>query len=235
MARRRRSKEGSFKPRKLGTEDLMRQKYMGLATSGPLNAPRFGFITTKLGKLDVCVFYSKFAAKKFLSLMIADDEIEWIDDKTIYTSNDMTIHSDQLKQIYNHHVTYNEERYHTFSEFCLSRVALMRNNQAAKPLIPGSSISTRRRSSRKGMVLMKTIAEELNMTPREARGILRGVMSKPDHGWAWRTADEVNRIKAILSGKPNQRTLDFSKAEINAVEQGVDYRPLAFRVRGQGC
>lgn len=231
MARRRKSGVGLRKPRKLGTEEINRQKYMGRANSGQIDSPRFGFSTRKLGKLDVCVFYAKFAAKKFLDRMIADDEIEWIDDQELHTSGGLEIRGEQLRKIYDHRVTYNEERYHSFGEGYTHRISLIRSDNPSRPFIAGESQTSRRRTSRKGMTLMKTIAEELGMTPRVARGILRANMKKPEHGWAWRTTAEIDRIKALLSGKPNRRTIDFSKAGNNELEEGREYRPLVSRTR----
>jgi hypothetical protein len=213
LARRRKSSIGIRKHRKLGTEELNRQKYSGMAGQGQLDAPRFGFSSSKLGKLDVCVFYAKFAAKKFLDIMIEDDEIEWLDDNTLLTSEDVRIRGLQLKQIYNHKVTYNEDRYHSLGDECSQRARVIRSDDEPKPYIPGEDSSTRRRTSRKGMTLMKDIAAGLNMTPRMARGILRGKVDKPKHGWAWRTADEVQRIKNILQGETRHITVDLSKCE----------------------
>lgn len=231
MARRRKSRIGLPKARKLSPIELKREKYMSMANSGPINAPRFGFTTRKLGKLDACVFYAKFAAKKFLDLMIEDDEVEWVSDKELHTDNDLQITGEDLRKIFNYKIKYNEERYHSFDEEALRRIAIMRSDDPAKPFVAGETHSKRRRVSRKGMTLMKTIAEEVGMTPRVARGILRGVMKKPEQGWAWRTEAEVNRIRAILLGKPNQRTLDFSKADDNEMDEGFDPRPLVSRTR----
>ena len=210
---RRRSKVGMRKPRKIGTEELKRQKFMSQASSGLIDAPRFGFSASKNGKLDVCVFYAKFAAKKFLDLMIQDDEITWIDDNTIRTSSDVIIKGEKLRKIFDHKVTFDQNRYHMFDQAAEKRCLVIRSDDHRKPFIQGESISTRKRTSRKGMTLMKTIAAELGMTPRMARGILRGAMKKPEHGWAWRTSEEVARIKNILLGSTRSVTVDFSKAE----------------------
>jgi hypothetical protein len=205
---RRRSNIGHRKPRKIGTEELKRTKYSTMANCGQVDAPRFGFKSTKYGKLDVCVFYAKFAAKMFLDLMIEDDDVEWLDDNTIRTSQDVIIISQQLRKIYDHKVTYDQERYYKLDESHQSRALIIRSDDQAKAFIPGEDPTSRRRTSRKGMFLMKTIAEELGITPREARGILRTKMKKPQHGWAWRTAEEVQKIKSILKG--TLITVDFS-------------------------
>lgn len=210
---RRRSKVGMMKHRKIGTEELKRMKYSGLANSGHIDDPRFGFRSTKNGKLDRCVFYDKFAARMFLDLLIQDDEIEWLDDNTIRTNRDVIIKGEQLEKIFNHKLTYNEQRYYSLDESHEKRALVIRSDDHRKPFIEGESSNGRKRHSRKGMTLMKTIAEELGITPREARGILRDKMKKPEHGWAWRTADEIERIKSIIRGERRSITVDFSECE----------------------
>jgi len=192
-------------------------KYMAKASCGPLNAPRWGFTSTKNGKLDACVFYARFAAKKFLDLMIGEDEVEWIDDDTLRTESDVRIYANSTKKkntlraIFDHKLTYNENRYHTLNEDHEKRAAIIKSNDHAKPFVEGSSITTRKRRSRKGMVLIRTIAEELGMTPREARGILRGKMRKPEQGWAWRTTEEVIKIKNLILSSVRTVKVDFSE------------------------
>lgn len=208
---RRRSGIGLRKPRKIGTEERKRNKYMAMAISGQVTDDRWGFRSTKNDKLDHCVFYAKFAAAMFLRLMIGEDEITWLDDNTIQTSSDVTITDARLKKIHSHKITYNEDRYFKLGEEYHKRALIIRSDDWAKPFVPGASLNNRRRRSRKGMFLMKGIAEEVGMTPREARGILRGCMKKPEHGWAWRTLEEVKRIKAILTGKAQPSvSVDFS-------------------------
>jgi len=212
MARRRMKQK---KIRKLGTEELNRQQFTSAATSGPLNADRFGFVSSKNGKVDVCVFYARFAAKMYLDLMIGDDEIEWIGD-CIQTSRDVFIEPSacqDLRDIHDHKVTYDEDRYFKLNQEYHDRARNIRSDSFAKAFIEGSTHKAIRRHSRKGMTLIKTIAAEMKMDPREARGILRSVMEKPTHGWAWRTEAEVAKIKAILSGIDLSRhiTVDFSR------------------------
>ncbi|MHA1859150.1 MAG: hypothetical protein ACTSUU_06865 [Candidatus Thorarchaeota archaeon] len=210
---RRRSKTGMKKPRKIGTEELKRTKYSSMANSGHIDDPRWGFSSRKNGKCDVCVFYARFAAKKLLDLLIGEDEVEWLDDNTLRTSGDVTIVSRQLSEIFNHKITYNEDRYHTLGEDHERRAAIIRSDDHAKPFVAGESSTTRKRNSRKGMILIGTIAKELGMTPREARGILRGEMKKPEQGWAWRTTEEVAKIKSLILGQVRTISVDFTGVE----------------------
>ena len=211
---RRRSKPRKI--RKLGTEELTRQAYSSAATGGPLHGPRFGFLSTKNGKVDVCVFRAIFAAKMYLDLMVADDDIEW-QDGYIITSTDVIIKPtscQDLEEIYDHRITYEEDRYYALGQEYLDRVQHIRSNSFAKAFIEGATHKSIRRHSRKGMTLIKAIARELKMDPRDARGILRQVMAKPDHGWAWRTEKEVDRIKAILTGESQGPILTLNFTEV---------------------
>lgn len=201
MARRRSKPQ---KIRKLGTDDLTRQLYMSRGTSGLMDAERWGFRSSKNGKVDTCVFFSRYAAKIYLDLMIGDDEVSW-DDDAIITSRDVLIEANvltDLREIYEHRLTYEEKRYFVLNDEYHARVTKIRSDSFAKPFVEGETHRHKVRTSRKGMILMKDIARELGMTPRVARGILRELMDKPDHGWAWRTEAEIGRIRALLQGKP---------------------------------
>lgn len=207
------------KPKKLikrGTDALNFEQYMMAASAGPLNAPRWGFTSSKNGKADTCVFYAVFAAKIYLDQMIADDEVSW-DGDAIITSSDVLIEANpgcDLEDIYSHRLTYDEKRYFPLNDDWLKRVKSIRSDSFARPFVAGETVKNKLRTSRKGMVKMKEIAEDLDMDPKTARGILRELMDKPDHGWAWRTAEEVNHIKNLLLGTlPNKVRVDFGSAQ----------------------
>ena len=156
-------------------------------------------------------------AGRFGDDVIGEDEVEWLDDDTLRTSEDVIIHDLRLRKIFDHKLTFNENRYHTLDEDYERRALMIRSNDHRRAFVAGESITNRKRNSRKGMTLMKVIAEELGMTPRMARGILRSVMKKPEQGWAWKTATEVARIKAILQGEPLKSvTVDFSTCKEQA-------------------
>ena len=58
------------------------------------------------------------------------------------------------------------------------------------------------RASRDDLVDIATIAEEMGMTAREARGILRkSDLPKPEAGWAWSPGLEVDQVKVVLAKK----------------------------------
>lgn len=54
------------------------------------------------------------------------------------------------------------------------------------------------RPSKDGLVTIATIAQDIDLDPREARAALRSLkISKPDAGWAW-PSDEAEKIKEQL-------------------------------------
>lgn len=212
MARRRRiTKAGLPKREHLTSTDKKRSYIRSLAYMGRLDCKRFGFCATKLGKLDYCVFKALFAAKMYLDLMIGDDEIDWVNDRELETSSGVYIEGPNLRKIYDYKLKPAQVKYFALQEDELKRIAHIRNDKAA-PLFENMPSTVRRRKSRRGMTLMKTIAEDLGIAPRTARGILREMgYKKPERGWAWETQKEVDEIKAILQGEPRRRiTVDFT-------------------------
>ncbi len=199
MTRRRKSKIGLPKKVYQTQADQRRSLLHARAHSGRLNCERFGFSSAKLGKLDCCVFKALFAAKIYLDAMIGDDEIEWLSDEELETSSEIRIRGMGLRRIYNYTPKPSHLKYFELSEEEKQRVACIRSNVAAKPMIEGESYTTRRRRSRKGMITMKELAAELDMSPRTARSILRSIhYQKPERGWAWQTREEADKVKEIL-------------------------------------
>jgi hypothetical protein len=185
------------------------------ANSGQLNAERWGFSASKLGKAESYVYYAPFAAKMLLDMFLDGDEPEWVGENELVTSRDVRIHGQKLREIYEYKIKAKEEKYFSIDEDTVARVANVSSDKAARPFTTGET-TTRQRNSRKGMVLIKTVCEELDMLPRTARSILRKARyKKPKKGWAWDHNDpELQKVKALLQGKSaNTITVDFSKAE----------------------
>lgn len=188
--------------------DRKRRSLMEKGFMGNLNDPRWGFTTRHLGKVDACVFYHPFAAKLFLDLMIGDDKIKWVDKRTMRTTGGLRIDGQQLRAIYDYKLKKGESEY-VLPDNYRKRVETVRS-QTPLPDYEAIGPEVRRtRHSRKGMFKMDTIAEELGLTPRACRGVLRkkGV-EKPAHGWAWQTCAEVDEVKRIITGK-NTVTVNF--------------------------
>lgn len=166
----------------------------GRAFSGLTDADRWVIRAEKLGKMNISVFYAPFAAQAFLDLLIGEDEIKWKADDRIKTSSGVIIRGEQLKEIYKYHPTTKEDDWELPQKF-YDYATYIRSDEEYKPEL---TMDRRERHSRKGMVLIHTIAEEFKLEPRDARGILRRHMKKPAHGWAWRTSEEIESIKKLL-------------------------------------
>jgi hypothetical protein len=177
------------------------------AFAGNLGGPRFGFQIEKLGKFEYCVFRAKFAARKYLDLLIQDDEAEWLTGKDrriqqgnaqeLLTSSGLWMRGNNLKDLFNYRYKSKRVRRWELPEQYEERAKRLRSD---RPFVPVQIVnSTRKRNSRKGMILIGQIAKELDMHPRDARGILRDLgYEKPEKGWAWRTKEEADKIKQTL-------------------------------------
>jgi len=58
----------------------------------------------------------------------------------------------------------------------------------------------RQRVDKTGLISINLLCEQLDIVPREARGVLRANLTKPAVGWAW-PADEIEAIKKLLRDK----------------------------------
>lgn len=185
------------------------------AFGGLLNSPRYGFEIRKGQKYYSTVFYSKFAAHKFLMILVEDDEHRWLREDEIrvqnypeshpelITESGLWIKGNGLKEIYDYEFKSNKVRRWRLPDFYYQTAIWFRSDVPYNPPPPQQK---RDRISRKGMILIKDICKQLDMHPRDARGILRALdIKKPRHGWAWRTKEEAEKIKQIL--KDSRRKL----------------------------
>ena len=219
MARRRKSKIGKPRNEHLTKTDQKRDLLHSRAYVGKLDCRRYGFCSEKLGKLDYCVFKAVFAAKMYLDTMIAEDEVEWIDDNELETSNGINIRGHELRKTYDYKLKPGHIKYFQLNEEELKRIANIRSETPARQFIAGSTVRQRRRS-RKGMVLIGQLAEELGMSPRVCRGVLSDLgIPKPERGWAWDTRAEADKVKALITGKPVRRVrVNFKDCKKEPVE-----------------
>lgn len=198
---------------KLTQEQKLKQRLWGEAFTGTIDGFRCGFATTKLGKIDICVFRAGFAAKHYFDMMVADDELEWVSDEHLETDSGITIKGDRLRDIAELDMARVERDLFSLSEDYKKRVQYIRSS---RPYIapPPDTMTRRKRNSRRGMILAKTLANELGMNPREFRSKLRRMgIQKPERGWAWRTQEEADRMKALVRlGHNRVVSVDFSRA-----------------------
>jgi len=172
--------------------DLFSQAFIGL-----LDGPRWVVYSSKYGKTDVAVFRACFAAKLYTDAIIAGEDYEWKEDQKIVTDSMVTLHSPQLKEILQYALTEKEHKFELPDEY-FERINRLRSDTKYIPPPPKEARS-KSRHSRKGMILIKDLIAPLKISGREARGILRRAgVTKPDHGWAWRSQEEATKISDLL-------------------------------------
>ena len=167
------------------------------AFGGRLNGDYFGFDVSKLGKFHRPVFRSKYAARKYLDLLIGDDEVIWSSDTAMTTHPAaLMITGDQLRMLIDYHYKSARVKAWDLPESYKEIAEYMRDDE---PYVPPPQKERRSGVSRKGMILVADISEAIGMHPRDARGILRALnYEKPKHGWAWKTKEEADEIKQTL-------------------------------------
>lgn len=166
------------------------------AFSGPLGGELYGWSVEKLGKFHYPVFRSKFAARKYLDLLIKDDEVTWISDTELVTSRDLWMRGDELKEYFDYQYKGDRVKVWDLPDQYKRKANYMRSNKSHTPPPPQKY---KKRISRKGMILIGDICKKIGMNPRDARGILRALgYDKPEHGWAWRERKDADEIKQTL-------------------------------------
>lgn len=194
--------------------------------SSPTRCPLYNIYTKPTGEArikSVQVFAATYSAKKFLDALINDTEFEWIDDNKIRTGSGLDIKSDQIHELLAHEYSKPELEWQLHGQYrdCAHRLLYGKalpqaerdwepTEQAVPAPTPASKQSkptktkkskSARVASREGLVTIAKIAKELDMTPREARGILRKTKTpKPDAGWAWSAKDAKAITKIIKKG-----------------------------------
>lgn len=173
-----------------------------------------GRVGDELGYLtEVHIWATAYGALKFLELVLDEDDFVMLTDRKLRTEHGVTVECTLLKEVIEHDYTVAEAiwqmpephrsmarrlRGNVDVEAAIGvlerRAAGMSEEREAKRARKASGV---KRSKPGGYVDIGVIAQELSMEPREARGILRAKVKKPDVGWAWKPED-VDGIKEIL-------------------------------------
>lgn len=164
-------------------------------------------------------FGADYSAKKFIDLLIGNDEVHKTrgitgKEDTIVTSSDVIIRSETIDKILNYEYTKAEEEWELpESGSCGSSTQALRfrslsltERYEADDTPRESKVSTRTekperkpKPSKEGLVSIAEIAAELKMEAREARAILRQQkVEKPEAGWCWCKKD-VENIRRVLN------------------------------------
>jgi hypothetical protein len=196
----RKKKPGLRRVEKTGPAFPITAKLTMKAFAGPTNKPYYGFSVSKLNKFEYPVFRAKFAARKYLDLLIKDDDYEWEVDKwdrdVIVTECGLKISGPNIEELMDYEYKSKKVKAWELPDDYVGRAAHMRSDVKNPKFV---RVERQKRISRRGMILMKDIAKEIGMHPRDARGILRALdYEKPEHGWAWKTKEEADEIKQTL-------------------------------------
>jgi hypothetical protein len=215
----RRAKDPFRKKRPTKERNLTRQEQIVhdlklRAHSGLIDGPRWGFTASKLGKSDTCVHRALFSARAFFNAMVGDDDWDWVDDEIgtrgiIETSSGIKIvgHLATLEKIVAYKMKPKEAEYWECSAEEFSRIAYIRSD---REYIAPEEPTYKKRHSRRGMIKAGAVAEQLGISPRELRSKLRrSKIEKPEHGWAWRTQDEVDALIEELTGEKPKIRVNF--------------------------
>ena len=202
------------------------QRTLGLKDpfpSSPTRPPRYGIYFQRdhdfAGYQNFCTLY---AAHRCLYTVIGDRPYKWVDDCTIETADGElpTITAstrnnsdpEDMEAIVLYKPTKAEKEWQPPVPYPSTWKAIVTGRsvitaEAVTQAQNAPTDTTRRKPKKKrsvrpsgdGYTSLAEICQELDMTPADARKILRKTKTpKPDGGWVWPT-DEVDAIKEVLS------------------------------------
>lgn len=153
----------------------------------------------------VMTFRADYAAKHFLDVLIGSDEWEEVKSPVegslqILTDSGVLIRASTLDRLLNYELTDAEREWELPStyerEASQVRVAFVRrerrsdDEETSTDEAPKPKREKKAKVDRSSKVTIQAVAEELGMTPKEARTILRKLkIEKPDGGWLFDSAD----------------------------------------------
>jgi hypothetical protein len=184
--------------------------------SSPAKPPKCSlrFEWPDLDKMQIRTFRGLWGAKLLYDYLTEFKAVRWLtQNKLVVNETGMVITSPELEQIVEYELKKDEQQYQWTEPF-LSEITAFKNRTTVKSSrgndrqLPDSEKRKERsprekkervsRPSKEGLVSIGDIAQQLEIEPRIARGILRDSKTpKPDAGWAW-PKNEVDGIKAII-------------------------------------
>ncbi len=217
MAKKQRRPEGEVytKMGSRGAELMGLEPPVRCALSGKGN--KYLLYISKGSNIMVVGFAATYAARKFLDILLADDELAKTrgvtgnEDTIIATPSAIAVRCDLIDEILDYEYSALEEQWEladvggpdtstaAMRFRSSSGEAYQPREEGEKPKrIPKEKKESAPKASRDGLISIAQIAADLKIEPREARGILRSQkIAKPDVGWAW-SKNEVDNIKKIL-------------------------------------
>lgn len=161
-------------------------------------------------------FAATYAAKKFIDILLGDDELAKTrgitgEEDTIVSSSGISIRSEEIDEILNYEFSKTEEEWTlpdagsgssscamSFRSSSGIRVEKTQDNEKTERA-PRHKIEKIVKPSKEGLITIQQIAGELKMEARDCRAILRKMkVDKPQVGWAWNKI-EVDDIRKIIN------------------------------------
>lgn len=190
--------------------------------------PPFGAAPTRPG--NYCLYVAKgrrqgsfvlntpYAIKKFLDILLEDDEVSLVkglmgEEDTLMSTTGITVRLPRdygkIEELFKHEYTEDEAQWELGEPTTSQAVRLRHASDSDEPTeatttTPGVERPKREkkekvvRPSKEGLVTIGEIAAELKIEARDARAALRKAkVEKPTVGWAWEKK-EVDNIKEII-------------------------------------
>lgn len=210
MAKKQRVESGSLTG-SIGAENLGIERPYGSAPNFP---NKYCLYVDKGEGRIVNTFYTAYAARKFLDILLEDDSVAKIRGltgqmDTIVSSTSIKVRCTYIDELIDYQYSAKEEQWGlgepvrsaairfraSTHEYSAHEAA---NDDKGEPKVKREKVEKVPRPSKEGLITIQQICEELKMEPREARSILRKMeVVKPVPGWAWEKI-KVDEIKTLL-------------------------------------
>jgi hypothetical protein len=172
---------------------------------------------TRPGEVDrgmAILFSADYAAAHFVATLIGSSTFEWEETPTwqkmpqLLTSSNVRLRSDHLDQLVAYEFTETERQWslpegysrmaRSFRFVIIARPETENDDEPEGNVDRPASKEPKVKIDRSAKVSIQAIAEELTMTPKEARTILRKLnVQKPEGGWLF-DPTEINALKKKL-------------------------------------
>lgn len=177
--------------------------------SPPGRPGKFVFAIRRVGQQEpfaIQVFAAKYAVKKYLEILVGNDEVVFEGPQYLRTSSGLVVTNWNCERTYTLQSVWEYE--YTLEEMAWKmpephysdalRIRRGKMTETESPTQHKPKRESTPRASRDGLVSIGEIAAQLQKEPRELRKILRDKkIAKPAAGWAW-PKDEVEKIKELL-------------------------------------
>lgn len=216
MAKKQRVKSGDI----FTTVGTMGAELLGLeppSASAPTSFNKHFMYINKNDGLMAVGFRATYAAKKFLDILLGDDEVNLTrgntgDEDTIVSSSGIRVRCTEIMEILNYKLSEKETEWQlpeSGNGVSVASAMNFRNSScihqekstessSTEPRVKAEKKEKTPKPSKEGLITIAQLAEELKIEPRDARVILRKMkIPKPGLGWCWARI-EADDIKKLL-------------------------------------